>query len=136
MVDDEKITVVMCEPRKEAYTTQIGKSLSDLQKTVGGYIEVVYPSDDPIAVVCNEEGKINRMELNRALRDENGNVYDIVAGKMFICGLSEDDFASLSPEMAEKYLNQFKYPEQFFRFNGEIYAVPLKNETEHKTQKL
>lgn len=72
--------------------------MSFLQQIVGGYIEAVYPFVDPVAIICNEEDKINGLELNRALRDENGKVYDILAGTFLLVGLDEEDIASLTPE--------------------------------------
>ncbi|MGI5848499.1 MAG: DUF3846 domain-containing protein [Christensenellales bacterium] len=48
------------------------------------------------------------MPLNRALRDAAGNIYDIIAGIFFICGLSEDNFTSLSPEHMEKFKASLK----------------------------
>lgn len=119
------IQVVLCEPMKQARIATITNSLTSLQQIVGGYIEAVYPFDDPVAIICNEEGKINGLELNRALRDENGKVYDILAGSSLVVGLGEEDFASLAPEHLEKYRNLFEYPEVFLSVNGEILAIRI-----------
>ena len=56
------IQVILCEPGKWARITTINHTLVDLQQIVGGCIEVVYPFDDPVAIICNEEGKINGLE--------------------------------------------------------------------------
>lgn len=53
--------------------------LESLQHEVGGYIQAVYPFEEPVAIVCNEEAKLEGLPLNRALRDEDGDIYDIVA---------------------------------------------------------
>ena len=42
------------------------------------------------------------LPLNRALRDENGEMYDAIAGDFLVVGLGEEDFASLTPELAQK----------------------------------
>jgi hypothetical protein len=76
---EKNIQVVLCEPGKQARITTIQNNLASLQKMVGGYIEAVYPFEDPVGIICNEEGKINGMDLNRALRDDGGKVYDIPA---------------------------------------------------------
>lgn len=123
----ELIQVVLCEPRKKARIATIRNTLASLQQTVGGYIEAVYPFDDPVAIICNEEGKIKGLELNRALRDENGKVYDILAGTFLIVGLEEENFASLMPEYQEKYRKLFEYPEVFLSTNGEILAVRIED---------
>lgn len=121
----ELIQVVLCEPRKKARIATITNTLSSLHQIVGGYIEAVYPFDDPVAIICNEEGKINGLELNRALRDENGKVYDILAGTFLIVGLGEEDFASLSTEHQEKYHKLFEFPEVFLAASGSILAIRI-----------
>lgn len=68
---------------------------------------------------------MNGMELSRALRDSQGRMYDIVAGPFIVTGLGEENFASLSPELAEKYMEHFKTPEMFAMINGEITAIPV-----------
>ncbi len=123
-MSDSRMRVLICEPGMLARAAEIGTSLEDLQQAVGGLIQAVYPYEDPVAIVCNDEGKINGMPLNRALRDENGKVYDIIAGPFFVCGLGEEDFASLSDEQLEKYKDRFRCPEQFFRRGNDIEAVP------------
>lgn len=122
------IQVVLCEPGKKARIATIDNTLASLQQIIGGYIEAVYPFDDPVAIICNEEGKINGLELNRAMRDEHGTLYDILAGAFLIVGLSEEDFASLTPEYLEKYRKLFEYPEVFLSVNGEILAIRINEE--------
>jgi hypothetical protein len=122
---EDRIQVVLCDPGKKARVTTIMNNLESLQKMVGGYIEAVYPFEDPVAIVCNEEGKINGFELNRSLRDESGKIYDILAGSFLVVGLGEEDFASLSKEHQEKYCKLFEKPEMFFRVGQEIQAIPI-----------
>ena len=45
---------------KPQLVKEIDGNLESMQEIVGGYIEAIYPFDDPIALVCNDEGKINR----------------------------------------------------------------------------
>ena len=122
------IQVVLCEPGKKAHIATISNTLPSLQQIVGGYIEAVYPFDDPVAIICNEEGKINGLELNRALRDERGKVYDILAGTFLIVGLSEGAFTSLSSEHQEKYRKLFECPEVFLSANGNILSIRIDDE--------
>lgn len=70
---------------------------------MGGSIGASYPFEDPVAIVYNDDGKLMGLPLNRALRDENGQMYDAVAGTFLVVGLGEEDFASLTPELAQKY---------------------------------
>lgn len=92
---NEFIKILVVEPEKTPYVKKIEPSLASYQAEVGGYIQVIYPFDDPVAIICDEEGKLNGLDLNRALRDEHGVIYDIVAGTFLVVGLSEDDFSSL-----------------------------------------
>ena len=124
----EKITVVLVEPQKEACVAEIDNTLDAMQGIVGGYIEAVYPFNDEVALVCNEEGKIAGLPLNRALKDSDGKIYDIVAGTFIVAGLSEDNFGSLTKEQVDCYLNNFKHPEKFVCLGDEIVSIPL----EHK----
>ena len=81
---DDTIEVLMVEPGQYPRVERIGSDLASLQKAVDGYIEAVYPYDDPVALICGEEAKLEGKPLNRALRDGDGDIYDIVAGKFFI----------------------------------------------------
>lgn len=124
--------VLMVEPGKAPYETEIEGGLESLQKAVGGSIQAVYPYDDPVALICNEEGKLMGLPLNRSLTDDNGEIYDIIAGNFILTGLTEDNFGDLSPELMEKFSEQFKHPEEFVRIAGKILGVkqPVPGESE------
>ena len=115
--------VLLVEPGKEARMTEVSNDLRSLQSLVGGYIEATYPFYDPIALVCNDEGKIMQMPLNRALRGEDGRIYDAIAGSFFICGLGEDNFCSLPKELQGKYMEKFRWPENFLVVGGNLVAT-------------
>lgn len=106
----EMMKVVMVEPNKPAYITEIEHSLKGMKEAVGGLIEPIYYLDEPrVVMVGNEEAKLNGMEGNRRFGER------IVAGPFFICGekMTEDgmDFCSLSDELCEKYVQKFAVPE-------------------------
>ena len=122
------MNVLMVEPGKAPYETQIGDDLRSMQAAVGGYIQAVYPYEEPVALICNEDGKLNRLPLNRALRNSDGDIYDIVAGKFFIVGLGQNDFTDLPHELAEQFAEQFRQPELFMRVDGKIVVVPVPEE--------
>lgn len=98
--------VLVVEPLKECYTKEIN-GLKEMQALVGGYIQAVYPFEDPVAVVCNEEGKNLGLPFNRPLLDEHGLPYDIICGTFFVSGLGAEDFASLTDEQIQKYKAMF-----------------------------
>ena len=121
----ETITVLVVEPGKRPYTKKIQPGLKSLQKEVGGYIEAVYPFPEPVAIVCLESGKLDGCPLNRALRDEDGAIYDIIAGTFLVVGLTEEDFGSLSPELLQVFTQRFRQPETFIMVNGHLLAIPV-----------
>ena len=86
---------------------EIDGSLESMQKIVGGDIEAVYPFDDPVALICNSEGKRLNLPMNRALTDDHGVPYDIVCGTFFMVGLAEDRFASMTEQQIEKYQKKY-----------------------------
>ena len=115
--------VLMVEPGEIPYEADIEPGLRSLQAAVGGNIQAVYPYEDPVALICNEDGKFMGLPLNRALRDDTGEIYDIIAGNFIITGLGEESFSDLSPDLMEKYKEQFLAPESFVQLGGKILAV-------------
>lgn len=69
--DKNTIRVVLLEPGKFARITDIEASLKGMQRIVGGMIEAAYPFEEEVCIVCNEEGKIDGLKLNRAIRYED-----------------------------------------------------------------
>ena len=126
----ETMTVLVVEPEKAPYPKEIGTGLEALQEAVGGYIQAVYPYEEPVALIVNEEGKLTGMPLNRALRDENGAPYDVVAGTMLVVGLSEDNFGSLSDELLNLFSEKFRTPEQFISMAGKLVIMPMEPKIE------
>jgi hypothetical protein len=119
------VKVLVIEPMKKPKIKEIGNGLKDMQAVVGGYIQAIYPYEDQVALVCNEEGKLIGLPLNRMIED-----YDIIAGTFFICGLGEEDFDSLSDELLEKYYNLFEMPQEFIRIGNEIVPIYIDPEEE------
>lgn len=222
------IEVLLVQPNGYPKLIQIEDSLAAMQAVVGGDIEEYRPFEDEVAFICNEEGKVNGLPLNRAvyaepqevemtyqelksrfreaeaqyrehltgyivfsqdsftkpysvesrtyvvssnnkafrpnmfgysiyatsldgtdrnvrleqymaeeyggkdgwkiercyMKEDSREIIDIIAGDFFIVRAPKDteSFQSLTPELAEKYLEQFKYPERFFMTEGGIAA--------------
>lgn len=107
----ELIRVLLVEPGEKPVLITVPHTLEKLQELVGGDLQAVYPWDeDQVALVCSDTGKIDGLAPNRMLED-----YDIICGSFFICGLSPENFADISDDMAEKYEKKFHYPEIFLR---------------------
>lgn len=107
------IRVVLVKPGEYAKEAEIDCSLKGLQSVVGGPIEAIYPFDEAVCLVCNEEGKLSGLPLNRALCDDDGSIVDIIAGTFFIADCSTERFGSLSDEQIETYKKLFYRPEVF-----------------------
>ena len=119
------MTVLAVLPGKAPERIELDGSLESMQEFVGGTIQALYPFPDPVAIVCNDDGKLMGLEHNRALRDDSGNIYDILCGPFFICGLGEEDFTSLPEDLLQKYAKLFQHPELFLRINGALMVVPF-----------
>ena len=122
------MNVLMVEPGKAPYEMQIGDDLQSMQALVGGHLEAVYPFEQPVVLVCCEAGKLDGLPLNRALRDADGDIYDIIAGNFFIAGLGKNDLTDLPHELAEQFAECFRQPEMFLRVDDEIVATPMPEE--------
>ena len=106
--------VLIVEQLRKPYVKEIDGSLKSMQDIVGGLIQAIYPFEDSeVALVCNDEGKLLGLPLNRALYDSNGEMYDIVSGTFFLCQAPEDSesFESLTDEQVKIYTEKFSKSE-------------------------
>lgn len=104
--------ILALEPHRKPQIVEIDDSLKSMQETVKGSIEAIFPFDDPVALICNEDGKFDGSKACLMMADEAGKVQDIIFGTVFICGLGEEDFVSIPDELIEKYthfLNTWRY---------------------------
>ena len=63
----------------QGYFGEIQNTLETKQAYVGGLIQVV--SINGVAdLICNEEGKLLHLPVNRAFVDDNGEVLDVIVG--------------------------------------------------------
>ena len=106
-MNDNPLKVLVVEPMKRPYVQKIDGSLASMQKLVGGTIQAVYPFEDPVALVCNDEGKLLTLPYNRFLYDENRNPYDVVCGTFFVVGVGEENFKSLTDRQIRKYHDMY-----------------------------
>ena len=123
-MSEQKLRVLVVEPGQPPAVQEIDGSLESMQRLVGGYIQAVYPFDDPVALICNEEGKLLGLPMNRTLRDARGVPYDIVCGTFFLAGIAEDDFASLTDRQIEKYTDYYR--------REVVLSVPMGPKTQKK----
>ena len=124
----QKISVILVEPGRYPKLIEIEDTLEAVQSLVEGDIEEYMPFDDEVAIICNEEGKMRGLPLNRAVYVDNKEMVDIIAGKFFICyaPIESEKFLSMPKELARKYEEKFKYPERFSQTIDGIEAKPYK----------
>ena len=102
--------IILIKPFTNPYVANIKGDLESMQAVVGGYIEAVYPFDDPeIALVCNEEGKLEGLMPNRFLLDRNNGICDYICGDFFLCSAPFDSetFKDMPDHLINKYIELF-----------------------------
>jgi hypothetical protein len=105
---DNLLRVVAVESGRPAYEAEISNSLRAFQQAVRGNIEVFYPFDDDAVIICNEDGKIDGLPLNRVIHGET------MVGNLVIVGDDgEGEFRSLTDEQTQQYLAEFSEPQVF-----------------------
>ena len=105
--------VLMVEPGAAPYEKELN-GLHEMQAAVGGLIQAIYPFEDKVAVVCDDEGMLKPNEFNRSMPGGYGGVF----GTFFVCGLGEEDFCSLTPEQMETYRRKFRHAEILLGIRG------------------
>ena len=122
----KEIRVLIVEHDKAPVEKVIKNELEALQEIVGGYIECL-PLDDETTIICNEEGKINGLPLNRPLYTDDGKLYDIIVGTFIISGddVKNGEFVSLGDEQLNKYKEQFLHPKFYVKIGKSIFPIEI-----------
>ena len=117
------MTVLLVEQGRRPKETEISGTLESMQELVSGTIQAVYPFEEPIALICNDEGKLLGMEPNRMLSEMD----DIICGPFFLCGAPPDseEFTSLSPEQLERYTDRFNTVELIVPVGEAVFVLEV-----------
>jgi len=86
------------------------KELTDLRE-----MQAIYPFEEPVAVVCNDDAITLHLPFNRSMEGGYGGVF----GTFFMLGLGEEDFISLTPEQVERYKEKFHQAEILLGVDGD-----------------
>lgn len=117
----EKMKVLLIEPMEKPRLVEIDHTVDVMRNLVGGPIACTYPWEDLVGLVHCDTAIDQGFPLNRMLKGEDGEIYDIVPGTFFFAGLSTDNFCSITDELAEKFTELFRYPEMYMRTeNGHV----------------
>lgn len=145
--ENDKLRVLLLKPGELAEIAEIEDNLESMQRLVEGNIEEYMPFEDAsdprtgdCAIVCNEEGKMLGMELNRGIFDQNGRLQDIIAGPFFICyaPVESERFLSMPPDLEEKMRKKFELPEQFYVSENGIRSKkmhPVNHDRKHQMER-
>ena len=98
--------VLVVETGMAPYEKEVN-GLKEMQATVGGLITVIYPYEEQVAIVSNDESILEGMPFNRSVEGGYGGIF----GTFFVCGLGEEDFCSLPPEQMERFKKKFHQAE-------------------------
>ena len=88
MTKQKNIRVITCRVGEKPKVEIIENTLANLQKLVGGYIEVVYLDD--IIMIINEEGKLDGLKPNFLMP------HDVIVGDVLFVGDDGEEFGSLT----------------------------------------
>lgn len=125
----ETMKVLVVEPRQPPRVNEIPSGLEGLTDTVGGPISAIYPFHDPVALICNGEGRNMGLELNRALYNGMGQAYDVIPGTFVIAGVGDDRFTSLPEDMVEKYSRRFQTIEVYAQVGNRMLMFQVPQDT-------
>lgn len=80
----------------KGYVGQIENTLKAHQRYVGGMIQAVHITPE-IIVICNDEGKLQQLPINRA-RIDNDQVIDYFVGNILCVRHQGEEFSSIEPK--------------------------------------
>lgn len=107
------MNVLVVEPGMAPYEKEVN-GLNEMQAVVGGNITALYPFEERVALVANDEALLLNMEFNRSVEGGYGGIF----GPFFVCGLTEEDFCSLTPEQMDFYKKKYHHAEVLLAFRG------------------
>ncbi len=104
----DKIKGLLIKVKEKPVVVEFENNYKNLCNFVEGRLEAVY-LDKGICLFCNEEGKLMRLDGNRAL--DNG---DVIAGNFIIVGDNgKGESISLTENQIEKYSKRFEEIEYY-----------------------
>jgi len=112
--------ILICEPGKHPRKADVPHELKSLQDIVGGTLQAIYPWNEPVALVCDDEGLLKNYPFNRMIGSCNA-----IMGTFFICGISDEDFSDLSDELMVRFEKELYYPQTLLKTPLGYIILPL-----------
>ena len=89
--------IILYEVGKEPVVKEIENKLNPMKQIVGGWIEA-FTQPNGIILVCNEEGKLIGLPMNRVMFNE------LIAGNFFLCRSNGEEFADVTDDDIKQYV--------------------------------
>lgn len=117
--------ILVVEPCKHPEVRDIDGSLKSMHEIIGSGVHATHPFDDSVDVVTTDMGQLIEQPMNRVLRDDDGRVDDVLCGTFLICGVSDEDYISLTDEQIKRYTQLFYVPEVFLYIGDRIMVLQV-----------
>ena len=131
MSNQKLIDILLIQPNKPPRQMKMADELKAIHKLVEGRFEVYRPFYNDLVIICNEEGKLRNLPMNREICNDDGMRMDIIRGDFFFVNapLDSESFQSLSPKEVKGLSEKFKHPEKFHEEGGRIHVskIPIKS---------
>lgn len=98
------LKALIVDPNKNPEVIYLDTDLDNLQELVGGNVQEVYPFDDNVCLLCNENGKDIGLEENRYI-SESG--YSIFGTFLIVGDAGDEDYVSLNGNQIENMISKF-----------------------------
>lgn len=115
--------VLLIEPMEHPKEIDIQPTLEEYYKVLDcDCITATYPWPEPVALVTDDNGLFTDKLFSRYIRE----LKQPIGGGFFLCGLGEEDFTDLPPELMDKFRKRFWNPELFVRTASGLAASPTR----------
>ncbi|NCE65661.1 DUF3846 domain-containing protein [Pseudoflavonifractor sp. 524-17] len=104
---EREIDILVVEPGKNPHLARVPDTLEAFQKIVGGPVEAGCYLPQRVMLICNGEGKRQKLMPNRENPTDKG---DFIAGTFLLCSFEGDHFASLSAVQQREFEAYFALP--------------------------
>lgn len=119
------VTGVLCERNRIAVAHSLSLKSADVCRLLDctSYRVFQAPCRAEAAILCKENaftGQRALTDMNRTLRNKDGEAVATVAGDFMICRMSYSGIQSLHPSEYADFAERHYLPESFFTFNGKL----------------
>lgn len=119
--------VLLVEPMKHPQEIDIQPELKEYYRILDcDCITATYPWVEPIALVTDDNGLFTDKLFSRYIPE----LQQAIRGSFFLCGIGEEDFTDLPPDLMEKFKKRFWYPEAFIRTAKGMMAFRLADDAQ------